>query len=185
SDNKCDDTNTVRPCPANSCINRRIHKIPSGSNPFTGSSNNNTRGSPNNAPAIPNRCDIPNENPPARRPATPPNPTNSNTSSTRATRNRFDRANHHKCERADRFGCTHRASNNAPTTRNGSRNDRYGLPSTHTRPASGASNPKIIRIVVDLPAPFGPRKPVTRPGWTEKERSSTASVRPYRLVTPA
>ena len=23
----------------------------------------------------------------------------------------------------------------------------------------------MTRIVVDLPAPFGPRKPVTRPGW--------------------
>jgi hypothetical protein len=33
-------------------------------------------------------------------------------------------------------------------------------------------------MVVDLPEPFGPRKPVTRPGSTAKERSSTASVLP-------
>ena len=32
------------------------------------------------------------------------------------------------------------------------------------RPASGRSRPRIIRIVVDLPAPFGPTNPVTRPG---------------------
>jgi hypothetical protein len=39
-----------------------------------------------------------------------------------------------------------------------------------------------MRIVVDLPAPFGPRKPVTMPGRTVNESSSTASVSPYRLV---
>jgi hypothetical protein len=37
-------------------------------------------------------------------------------------------------------------------------------------------------MVVDLPAPFGPRKPVILPGSTAKERSSTASVEPNRLV---
>jgi len=36
----------------------------------------------------------------------------------------------------------------------------------------------MIRIVVDLPAPFGPTKPVTRPGSTVKVRRSTASVLP-------
>jgi hypothetical protein len=33
-------------------------------------------------------------------------------------------------------------------------------------------------MVVDLPAPFGPRKPVTVPGWIVKVRSSTAVVVP-------
>ena len=32
----------------------------------------------------------------------------------------------------------------------------------------------MIRIVVDFPAPLGPRKPVTRPGWAVKLTSSTA-----------
>src|SRR5215217_9713182 len=41
-----------------------------------------------------------------------------------------------------------------------------------------------MRIVVDLPAPFGPRKPVTRPGSTVKEMSSTAALAPYVLVRP-
>ena len=45
-------------------------------------------------------------------------------------------------------------------------------------PEDGASRPTIMRIVVDLPAPLGPRKPVTRPGRTWKLRSSTASVSP-------
>jgi hypothetical protein len=33
-------------------------------------------------------------------------------------------------------------------------------------------------MVVDFPAPFGPRKPVTLPGSTTKLRSSTARVFP-------
>ena len=40
------------------------------------------------------------------------------------------------------------------------------------------------RMVVDLPDPFGPRKPVTLPGCTVNERSSTATVRPNRFVSP-
>jgi hypothetical protein len=51
-----------------------------------------------------------------------------------------------------------------------------------TWPASGRSSPTIIRIVVDLPDPFGPRKPVTLPGRTSKLSASTATVGPYRLV---
>src|SRR5690242_21662156 len=40
----------------------------------------------------------------------------------------------------------------------------------------------IMRMVVDLPAPLGPRNPVTRPGRTVKETRSTAAVLPYLLV---
>ena len=42
-------------------------------------------------------------------------------------------------------------------------------------PLVGVMKPAIMRIVVDLPAPLGPRKPRTSPGSTEKVRSSTAS----------
>ncbi len=41
--------------------------MPSGSRPFTGSSNSSTGGSPSSAPAMPSRCRMPSENPPARR----------------------------------------------------------------------------------------------------------------------
>src|SRR5690348_15781805 len=37
-------------------------------------------------------------------------------------------------------------------------------------------------MVVDFPAPLGPRKPVTRPGRTRKVRSSTARRVPNSLV---
>ena len=39
-----------------------------------------------------------------------------------------------------------------------------------------------MRMVVDLPAPFGPRKPVTLPGWMVAEMSLTAVLAPYVLV---
>src|ERR1700679_3723127 len=40
------------------------------------------------------------------------------------------------------------------------------------------------RIVVVLPAPFGPRKPVTLPGSMPNVRLSTAILSPYRFVRP-
>jgi hypothetical protein len=49
---------------------------------------------------------------------------------------------------------------------------------TVTLPESGASRPKIRRIVVDFPEPFGPRNPVTTPGCTLKLRSLTAVFSP-------
>src|ERR1044072_6308960 len=42
-----------------------------------------------------------------------------------------------------------------------------------------------MRMVVDFPAPFGPRKPVTMPGLTVKVRLFTAVFSPYRLVRPS
>src|ERR1700730_5123916 len=76
------------------------------------------------------------------------------------------------------------ASKRPPTSRSGKARSRYALPLILTDPASGASRPMIIRIVVDLPDPFGPRNPVTWPGLTSNERSSTATVSWYRFVTP-
>ena len=49
----------------------------------------------------------------------------------------------------------------------------------------GGVRPTMTRIVVVLPAPFGPRKPVTRPGWQMKLTSSTAAKLPYRRVSPS
>jgi len=41
------------------------------------------------------------------------------------------------------------------------------------------------RIDVLFPEPFGPRKPVTRPGVTVNDNESTAVVDPYFLVKPS
>jgi hypothetical protein len=43
--------------------------------------------------------------------------------------------------------------------------------------------PVTIRIVVVLPAPFGPRKPTISPSSTVNEMPRTASTVPKRLTT--
>src|SRR5690242_21942446 len=58
---------------------------------------------------------------------------------------------------------------------------RTGCRSQSTSPESGSTSPKIARIVVVLPAPFGPRKPSIRPRSTEKEQPSSARTSPNRL----
>src|SRR6202167_72699 len=50
-------------------------------------------------------------------------------------------------------------------------------------PASGASRPRMTRMVVDLPAPFGPMKAVTWPGRTVNVIPSSACVSPNRLCS--
>ncbi len=52
------------------------------------------------------------------------------------------------------------------------------LRASATDPLVGVFRPRIIRSVVDLPAPFGPRKPVTLPDSTVKVNPSTAVVSP-------
>jgi hypothetical protein len=43
-------------------------------------------------------------------------------------------------------------------------------------PDVGDAIPVMQLIVVDLPAPFGPRNPKKSPGFTSKDKSFTASV---------
>src|SRR5689334_6994875 len=51
------------------------------------------------------------------------------------------------------------------------------------RPAVGLSSPAIMRMVVVLPAPLGPRKPWISPGSTERLTPSTAVNDPYLLTS--
>jgi hypothetical protein len=78
---------------------------------------------------------------------------------------------------------TARASRRAPTSCSGAGLSRYCRPLTATDPDVGRSNPTIIRMVVDFPAPFGPRKPVTIPGRTVNDTPSTAVLSSYLLVS--
>ena len=78
-----EETKTVRLCAASSASSPRIHRMPSGSRPLTGSSSITISGSPSSAPAMPSRCDMPRENVPALRFATEVRPTRSRVSSTR------------------------------------------------------------------------------------------------------
>src|SRR5262245_6634351 len=52
-----------------------------------------------------------------------------------------------------------------------------------TLPVVGGISPPIIRSVVVLPAPLGPRRPKTSPPATSKLTSSTATRSPNRRVT--
>ena len=128
---------------------------------------------------------MPSENPPARLRATDVSPTWSSTLPTRRAGRPLLWAIHSRWSWARRPGWTAPASRRAPTSVRGVVNDRYGWPPISADPASGASSPSTMRIVVDLPAPLGPTNPVTWPGLTVKVRSSTATVPPYRFRRPA
>src|ERR671912_700905 len=58
------------------------------------------------------------------------------------------------------------------------------MPPMSAVPAVGFSNPHIMRIVVDLPAPLAPRKPKISPCFTEKDRSLTATNDPKVRLNP-
>src|SRR5207247_7129544 len=55
-------------------------------------------------------------------------------------------------------------------------------PPTLALPPDGASRPQRIRMVVDLPAPLGPRNPKISPLLTLNEMWSTATKSPNRLT---
>src|SRR6266542_3628505 len=80
--------------------------------------------------------------------------------------------------------CALDASRTAPQVRSGSGRSAYRYPPIVAVPAMGVTRLSSMRSVVVLPAPFGPRKPVTRPGSTVNDRSSTALTRLYCLVRP-
>ena len=52
------------------------------------------------------------------------------------------------------------------------------MPSTFAVPAVGSVRPSNIRIVVVLPAPFGPSRPNTSPRSMRSDRWSTATLSP-------
>src|SRR6202042_3775389 len=57
-------------------------------------------------------------------------------------------------------------------------------PKIVSSPAVGGETQPIMRIVEDLPAPFGPRKPKASPRRSSKSTPSTAVKLPNRLVRP-
>ena len=52
------------------------------------------------------------------------------------------------------------------------------MPRIEALPAVGRISSITVRIVVVLPAPFGPRKPNTSPRWTSRSRSISALTSP-------
>ena len=70
-----------------------------------------------------------------------------------------------------------------PTRARTARPRNGSSPKRRTVPDVGFESPSIIRIVVLLPAPFGPRKPSTVPGKRSSSRSCTAVKLPNLLVS--
>src|SRR4051812_11663836 len=88
-----------------------------------------------------------------------------------------------RISRPVRPACWAEASRRTPTSRPGLGRSANRTPSMVALPDVGAVRPTMMRIVVDLPAPFGPRKPVTRPGRAVKETLSTAVKPAYLRVS--
>src|SRR6266481_7435703 len=61
--------------------------------------------------------------------------------------------------------------------------DEKFSPSSCTRPDVGASSPVSILMVVDFPAPLGPRNPKNCPAVTHRSILSTAVSAPKRRVS--
>src|SRR5689334_18056882 len=61
---------------------------------------------------------------------------------------------------------------------------RISNPATVPLPALGGRMPHSILMVVDFPAPLGPRKPKTYPRATSRLTSFTATKSPKRRVRP-
>src|SRR6266545_3744603 len=59
----------------------------------------------------------------------------------------------------------------------------YGSPRRNSRPLSGFSNPQMIFISVDLPAPLSPSSPSTSPLRRCRLTSRSATTGPKRFVT--
>ena len=163
----------------------RSHAMPWGSRPLDGSSRMRTSGSPMRAVASSSRWRMPMEKPPTLR---------------LASRRQADQVEHlvgALARRGRRRGppC---ADGCAPGVPGGSwsppaRRRRCPTgsrgPGSRARrwwpcPAEGWTRPSSMRSVVVLPDPLGPRKPVTRPGSTVKDRLSTASTGPKCLDSP-
>ena len=60
---------------------------------------------------------------------------------------------------------------------------RGSRPRIESDPEVGCDTAEIIRIVLVLPAPFGPRKPKLSPRSMEKLTPLTASSSPKRLTS--
>src|SRR5215210_6330150 len=159
--------------------------MPSGSRPLAGSSRIRTSGSPSSAWAKPRRWRMPSEYWPTRwRAAVSSRPTSSSSASTRCAGTPMVWAETASASRPRRPACWADASSRVPTRRPGFGRSRWRPPRTWAWPLSGSERPTSIRIVVVLPAPLGPRKPVTVPG-SQRNVTSETTVRPPRCLVSA
>src|SRR5215210_5123164 len=185
SASRCEESSTVPPRSAKPRSSPRIQRMPSGSRPLAGSSRIRTSGSPSSAWAKPRRWRMPSEYWPTRwRAAVSSRPTSSSSASTRCAGTPMVWAETASASRPRRPACWADASSRVPTRRPGFGRSRYRPPRIWAWPLSGLERPTSIRIVVVLPAPLGPRKPVTVPGSQRNVTSETTVRPPSCLVSP-
>ena len=180
SRSRWEESSTVPPRSAKSRSSPRIQKMPSGSSPLAGSSRTRTPGIAEQrvrqaeplAHAQRVRPD------PARR-AAAPSPTRSSSSSTPAPVDAHGlRRTAASASRPVRPACCAEASSSTPTAGPGwAAAGRARRRWSRYRRSAGSAR-RSSACVVDLPAPLGPRKPVTVPGSQRNDTSSTAGVPP-------
>ena len=150
-----------------------------GSRPTVGSSSTSSRGALISDWASSSRRIMPPEYVPAKREAASVSPIAESASSTRCLRTRRgtskSRANSSTFSTPVRFASADSACGTYPMARRTCIGcTAASMPKTRTDPVPGVSSVVIIRIVVVLPAPFGPSSPYISPGAIDRFTWSTA-----------
>ena len=184
------ETKTVLPSRPSRRISSRTSTMPAGSSPFAGSSRIRTSGSLRSAPAIPRRCFIPSEYVLTWSSARSARPTSSRARAMRARPIPEIFPSSSRLRRPENRGYIVGLSTIEPTRPITRCSPAGSCPSRRQRPPVGRTRPRRQRIVVVLPAPFGPRNPNTPPCGTARSRPSTATVlrprtRRYSLRSPS
>ena len=168
----------MRPSATKLRIIARNSWMPAGSSPLVGSSRIRSSGSASSARATPSRCRIPCEYRFARSSARSASPTRASAPSILPCAGLAGGGDDAQVLAAREICVEARLLDDRADAR-----ERGGCArpawaaETHTLPDVVSVSPSIIRIVVVLPAPFGPRYPNAEPRGTRSSTSSTA-VRP-------
>ena len=173
------ETSTVRPSAAAPRRKSRSQRMPCGSRPLAGSSSTRTSGSPSSVAARPE--------PLAHAGRVAAGAPVGRAAHLHEVEHLVDARRGQAGERRERAQVVAARAARVHARRSrgwrrpsgpGSAAPRTGGRGSSPCPAVGRARPSTMRSVVVLPAPLGPRKPVTAPARTAKERSSTAVTAP-------
>ena len=171
SESTCEEKNTVRPSAFVSSTTSKNSSCTSGSRPPVGSSRIRSGGLWNMACMSPIFCLFPRE---SRRIGRRRSAPNRSASSCPYPRSPTPRSRAKNLSSPSPVVLSSRANSpgRLPTrARTSTLSLRVSSPKTSARPPVGRMNPSSVRMVVVLPAPFGPRKPKTSPGKTSRSTS--------------
>ena len=182
SSKKCVVSTTHRPFAA-ARISLHASRLDLGSKPLVGSSSNTTLEGPMSAIAICSRRFIPPESVTDRASAFCSNPTSRSFFATSRSTSRegtpFRTANMRRCSAHVNAGKRTFCCGHTPRHLRHSASDPSSeCPATMASPPEGGVSPVSMAIVVLLPAPLGPRRPVTCPSYSATLSGDTASTGP-------